>query len=60
MLKIYVMDCSWAGNIVVVATDRNKAIELMKDEQNFSSDKIDSIQEHEITEGLVISNYGDL
>ena len=56
-MKIYTMDCSWRGSIVVVAKDKDSAIELMKNCNNFDSKN--PIEEHEIKEGFVFSNLGD-
>jgi len=57
-LKIYTADCGVCGSIVAITTSLDKAKELMKGEANYS--KHDEIQESEIKEGLLFSNYGDL
>ena len=57
-MKIYIQDCSWAGSIVVIAKDEAQARELMKNEGNYSKNK--PVEEHEIKEGFVFANYGDL
>lgn len=57
-LKLYVQDNSWYGCIVVVAKDEESARKLMEKEVNYNSDE--SVIEHEIKEGVTISNYGDM
>lgn len=57
-LMMYVMDCSWAGIICVIAKNEEDARNLMRMEQNYSDNK--QIKSYPITEGTIVSNYGDL
>jgi len=61
-LKIYTLDSTWAGLIVVVATSREAARECMKRNRayNYSRDVIDKeIEEYEIVDGFFYENRGD-
>lgn len=57
-LMMYVMDCSWAGMICVIAKNEEDARNLMKKEENYSEKK--KIKSYQIKEGTIVSNYGDL
>lgn len=57
-LMMYVMDCSWAGMICVIARNEEEARNLMRMEQNYSDNQ--EIESYPITEGTIVSNYGDL
>ncbi len=59
MLKIYYMDCGWAGSIVVVAKNEQQARSIMcLTCDNYNEDS--PIEEHEIEDSLCLHNYGDL
>lgn len=58
MLKIYIQDAGYEGSIIVIAKSEEDARKLMQNEYNY--DKNDEVQEHEIKEGFLFSNYGDL
>jgi hypothetical protein len=58
LMKIYTQDCSWCGSIVVVAENKEQAIELMKPCCNFDQDL--PVEEHEIISGFVFCNVGDM
>ena len=57
-LKIFEQDNSWCGNIVVVAENEEQARELMKNCPNYNVK--DPVISHEIVNGLVICNTGDM
>lgn len=57
MLKIFIQDNSWAGMIVVIATDEKQAREKMKQYYNYCEKK--SILSHDIIEDFSYSCYGD-
>lgn len=57
-LKIYSMDCSWRGCIVVVATSEETARELMSQAYNYDPKGI--IEVHDIKDGFFFYNLGDM
>ena len=62
-LKIYVLDMTWAGCIVVVAENMDQAIELMRKSGhtlcNWDVVKPLAIEEKEIVSGFTFYNNGD-
>ena len=58
MLKLYIQDNNWCGSIVVIAKSEKDARNLMQSQYNY--DKNEPVTEHEIKEGFLFSNYGDL
>lgn len=58
MLKLYIQDHLNWGSIVVIAKNEEEARALMQKEWNYESKK--PVAEHEIKEGFLFSNYGDL
>lgn len=61
MLKLYSFDMSWAGMIVVVASNKEDAERLIKN--SFACrgwvDGKSKLEEHEIKDGLTIACLGD-
>ena len=57
-MKLYFMDCSWAGSIAVVSSSKEEARKLMKQCENYLKEY--PIGEYEIVEGLTLCNVGDL
>lgn len=57
-MKIFVMDCGWAGSIIVVAENEEQARELMKPCYNY--DPKEKIVEVPIVPGLIWNNLGDM
>lgn len=57
-LFIFVQDNSCYGNIVVVAKTEEQARKLMENELNYDAERL--LTKHDIEDGLVIANYGDL
>jgi hypothetical protein len=57
-LMLYVLDCGWAGMIVVIARNEEDARSQMRGLQNYSEGG--ELEILPITEGLVVYNYGDL
>lgn len=56
-LKMFVMDLGHFGVIMVVEKDEVAARKLM--EQYYNYDPAEEVEILEITQGLVVSNYGD-
>lgn len=56
-LKMFVMDLGHFGVIMVVEKDGVAARKLM--EQYYNYDPAEEVEMLEITQGLVVSNYGD-
>ncbi len=56
-MKIFTQDNSWAGAIVVIASNETEARELMKGCYNY--DPSVPIKEHEIKKGFRFVNLGD-
>lgn len=56
-LMLYVMDCGWAGMIVVVARNEEDVRSRMRGLHNYGEGELEV---YPITEGLVVYNYGDL
>jgi hypothetical protein len=57
MLKLYTMECGYRGSIVVVASSKENAREIMKNCWNYEEIEI---EEHEIKEGFCFYNLGDM
>lgn len=58
MLKMYVQDNHWAGQIVAIAVDIIDAREKMKTCENYDSEQ--PIEELEIKAGQLVYNLGDM
>ncbi len=58
MLKLYIMDCFQYGSIVVISDSLEHARELMLNQINYDPKR--GISEHEIKEGFLFVNCGDL
>ncbi len=61
-MKIYTLDCGWAGSIVVVANSKEEALAKMELEFNFSyCENVEAnFKEHEINTDFVFCNTGDI
>lgn len=58
MMKIYVMDCGWAGSIIVMAENEEHARELMSSCMNY--DPNERVIEVPMVPGVLWNNLGDL
>ena len=57
--SIYIMECGWAGCIIVVAFSEEEAVDLMKGELNYENGK-KLIRRNLMDVGIVHVNLGDL
>lgn len=57
-MKIFYLSAGWQGSIAVVADTEVEARALMEGHANY--DPSCSLEEHEIKQGLVLANYGDI
>lgn len=60
-MKVYTLDHSYDGSVVVIAETKEQALELMKNEHPRTDDNdFARIEEHEILCGFSFSNFGDM
>lgn len=57
-LKIFVQDNGWRGSILVISSSEENARKQMAGEANYFAE--DPVIEHEIKEGFIFANYGDM
>lgn len=57
-MKLFAMDCSWAGSIIVMAEDEAAARNLMSQFDNYDDNS--DITELELKPGVIFVNYGDM
>lgn len=57
-MKIYIQDNNWSGAIMVIAANEADARKLMEGCANYSKRK--PVEEHEVKEGFIFYNVGDM
>lgn len=64
MLKLYSVDFTWGGGVVIVAESPENALEMLQENPPFNrcaeEFHSDDIQEYQITKGQVINFLGDM
>lgn len=59
-MKIFIADCGWQGCVMTIAKDLESAKKQIEDSGNDNYEDGDEITEHDIVEGFVFANYGDM
>lgn len=59
-MKIYTIDMGWRGAIAVVASSKEEAFEIAKEEAAYCLPaSAEEFEEHEIAKGIVVNCAGD-